>query len=161
MPVTNGKPVHVSPPPIPGRNQGTDNLAATFGYQEDSRGIGHQALDLIAAVGRACVLTSFLLPQLQYCLHVGLLASTYRDFASQAGIVATKARQACSSLRPRRGGARAEVTTNGDGRGWGFSWPLGDATSSQEALGFERSENREPRLLECLRIPERAFPAER
>jgi len=43
----------------------------------------------------------------------------------------------------------------------GARGPCVTRPARRQALGFERSENREPRLLECLRIPERAFPAER
>lgn len=58
----NGEPVHVPSPPIPARDQSADDLSVMLGNQEGSRGIGDQALDVIQAVYRACVLAPLLGP---------------------------------------------------------------------------------------------------
>jgi hypothetical protein len=47
MPLTNGEPIHVPSPPIPGGDQSTDNLAIALSDQECGRGAGDQALDVI------------------------------------------------------------------------------------------------------------------
>jgi len=62
MPITHSKAVHVPSPPVPGSNQGADYLPIPLGYQEGSRGLGDQALDVIEAVGCAGMATSSLRP---------------------------------------------------------------------------------------------------
>lgn len=62
MPVANGKSIHVSSPPVPGSDQGADYLPVPLGYQEGSRALGDQTLDVINAVGLACMLASSLCP---------------------------------------------------------------------------------------------------
>jgi len=62
MSITDGKPVHVPSPPVPGGNQGTDYLPVSLGYQEGSGGLRDQALDVIEAVGRAGVVAPSLRP---------------------------------------------------------------------------------------------------
>lgn len=62
MSITNSKPVHVPSPPVPGSYQGADYLPIPLGYQEGSRRLGDQALDVIEAVGRARMVASSLLP---------------------------------------------------------------------------------------------------
>ena len=62
MPIANSKPVHVPSPPIPAGNQSADDLPVALGDQKGGRGAGDQALDVIWAVRRACVLTPRLSP---------------------------------------------------------------------------------------------------
>jgi hypothetical protein len=62
VPVANSEPIHVPSPPIPAGNQSTDNLIALLSNQKGRRGISNQALDVIEAVGRSCVLTARLSP---------------------------------------------------------------------------------------------------
>lgn len=62
MPFANGEPIHVPSPPVPTGNQDTDNLTTALGNQKRGRGAGDQALDVIQAVGPACVLTPRLGP---------------------------------------------------------------------------------------------------
>jgi hypothetical protein len=62
VPFAHGEPVHVPSPPIPAGNQSTDNLTIALGDQKGGRGAGDQALDVILAVRRTCVLTPRLSP---------------------------------------------------------------------------------------------------
>lgn len=62
MLLTNGEPVQVSSPPIPPGDQSTDDLSVALGNQKGCRGVSDQALDVIQAVCRACVLASLLGP---------------------------------------------------------------------------------------------------
>ena len=62
MSITDSKPVHVPPPPVPGGYQGADYLPVPLGYQEGSGGLSDQALDVIEAVGRARVVAPSLRP---------------------------------------------------------------------------------------------------
>jgi hypothetical protein len=62
MPFAHSEPIHVPPPPIPASDQSTDDLTATLGNQKGGRGISNQALDVLQAVGRSCVLTPSLSP---------------------------------------------------------------------------------------------------
>ncbi len=62
IPFANSEAIHVPSPPIPTSNQSTDNLIAALGDQKGGRGIGDQALDVIYAVRRTCVLTPRLSP---------------------------------------------------------------------------------------------------
>lgn len=64
MPFANSEPIHVPSPPVPTSNQSTDNLIAALSNQKSRRGISDQALDVIKAVGRTCVLTPRLGPKL-------------------------------------------------------------------------------------------------
>lgn len=61
--LVNDEPVHVPPPSIPAGNQGADDLAAALSDQKGGRGISDQALDVIEAIGSACVLAPRLGPQ--------------------------------------------------------------------------------------------------
>lgn len=94
MPSADGEPVQVPPPPIPAGNQGANNLAVALGDQEGSwRVEGDQALDVIQAVRRACVLAPRLGPELQDRLCVLAPTPTYRDsLASQTGSMAIRTR---------------------------------------------------------------------
>jgi hypothetical protein len=80
LPIADGEPIHIPSPPVPGCDQRTDDLPVPFGNQEGSRGFGNQALDVIEAVGRACVLAASLCPQVQYCWYVVPSATAYVDF---------------------------------------------------------------------------------
>jgi len=62
MPFANGEPIHVPSPPIPAGNQSTDDLTPALGDQKGGRGAGDQALDVIQAIRRTCVLTPLLSP---------------------------------------------------------------------------------------------------
>ena len=91
MPFANGEPIHVSSPSVPASNQGADNLIAALSNQKSRRGISDQALDVIQAIGRSCVLAPRLSPKLQDRSRVLVPASTYRDsLASQVGSMASQ-----------------------------------------------------------------------
>jgi hypothetical protein len=62
MRLANGEPIHISPPPVPRGNQGTEDFSTTLGYKQDSWGIDDQTLDVIYAIRCACVLASRLGP---------------------------------------------------------------------------------------------------
>jgi len=79
VPIANSEAVHVASPSVPSGDQGPDDLTATFGNQEGSRGIRNQALDVIKVVGGTRVLASSPLPQGQYGRHIRLSATAYGD----------------------------------------------------------------------------------
>lgn len=62
MPFANSEPIHVPSPPIPASNESTDNLIVALSNQKSGRGIRNQALDIIQAVRRSCVLAPRLSP---------------------------------------------------------------------------------------------------
>lgn len=80
MSIADGEPIHVPSPPVPGGDQGADDLPVSLGYEESSRGFINQSLDFIKPIRRTCVLTAALCPQIQYRRQVRLSAAAYGDF---------------------------------------------------------------------------------
>lgn len=89
MPFADGEPVHVAPPPVPAGDQGADDLTVALSHQKGGRRVLDQALDVIQAVGRRCVLAPGLGPKLQDRSRILAPTSTYFDsLVSQVGSIA-------------------------------------------------------------------------
>ena len=81
MSLAHGKPIHIPPPPVPGRDQRTDDFPVLFSHQERSRRIAKQALDVLRPVrrcSRAALRASA--HNAQYRRHVGPSAVANVEF---------------------------------------------------------------------------------
>jgi hypothetical protein len=80
MPIADGESIQVPSPPVPGGDQGADDLPVSLGYEESGRGFIDQSLDVIKTIRCTCMLAAGLCPQVQYRWQVGPSAAAYGDF---------------------------------------------------------------------------------
>ena len=88
MLLIHGEAIEVSPPAVPGRDQGADDLTLSLSHHQRTGGFGDQTLEMLDAIRRARVAAALALPEGQHRREIAALPRPDRSFHGAQRLVA-------------------------------------------------------------------------